>query len=116
MKKQLIIVGIIVILIVVGLSGCDTISPHPDKSKFIGSWMSKTNVFNLYTFEEDGSFLVYSIKGGTWSVKDSGRVEFYIDSAGGSTTMVYNYAFSNSDTTLTLTTPGSTISEVFTKQ
>lgn len=113
MNEKIIILLITTLLLSVGLSGCNSIVPHPDKSKFIGSWKS---MISVYTFEEDGALLAYQIKAGTWTVKDDGRVEFCIDSAGGSTTMVYNYVFSENDTKLTLTAPGSSYGEVFTKQ
>ena len=38
MKKQLIIIGIIVILLSVGLSGCNENTSKSDEEKIIGTW------------------------------------------------------------------------------
>ena len=118
MNNHLIILGIVVLLICVGLSGCnEIINNNPDRVKFIGSWQGTgMSYLNLYTFEEDGTLIWQSIVAGTWSVKDGGRLELYASGSGGSGTLVYNYIFSDNDNTLTLTPPGSTISEIYNKQ
>ncbi len=38
MKKQLVIVGISLLLLVVGLSGCNEINVQIEENKFIGTW------------------------------------------------------------------------------
>jgi len=117
MNKKLLILGIAVLLICVVLSGCDTLTSNPDRAKFIGSWQGTgINILNLYTFDEDGTLIWQSIKAGTWSVKDGGRLELYASGIGGSGTLVYNYKFSDNDNTLSLTPIGSTYAEVYEKQ
>ena len=44
MKKHLIVLGIAVLLLAVGLSGCNEINPFSDDNKFV------TLVFGIYNF------------------------------------------------------------------
>jgi hypothetical protein len=63
MKKQLILIGIAVILIVVGLSGCFENNNekknivNDDTSKFIGTWryLQDNSTESLWTFYDNGS-------------------------------------------------------------
>ena len=47
MKKQLVIIGIVVLLVCVVLSGCneDSNTIKPEKNRFIGTWKG-TGLFN----------------------------------------------------------------------
>ena len=45
MKKQLLIIGIIVLLVFVGLSGCNKSNQSNDKNKFIGTWEYVNNTY-----------------------------------------------------------------------
>ena len=59
MKKQLLIIGIIVLLIAVGLSGCNKSNQSNDKSKFIGTWEYVNNTYFTmrYVFYENNTVL-----------------------------------------------------------
>ena len=68
MKKHLIVIGMVVLLLAVGLSGC-----VDEKSRFIGSWEMKILSENvtMYTFNSDGTCEMFSIHGnGTYKIKD----------------------------------------------
>jgi hypothetical protein len=109
MKKQLIIIGIIVLLIAVGLSGCNEVNQSNDKSKFIGTWYKSNDlVINLLS---DGT-CSYLEQSGAWDVKD-GKLVLELSSGYNPS---FNYAFSDSDLTLKLTSTldGSTV--VYTKR
>jgi hypothetical protein len=106
MKKQLVIIGIIVLLVSVGLCGCTT--PFSDKSKFVASWKGTYEYGGIgglsvsITFLSDGTYtasLPLKTESGTWDVKDGKLVK-----AGGTNPAVaYNYVFSNNDNAVTLT-------------
>jgi len=59
MKKQLLIIGIIVLLVCVGLSGCNESNQSNDKSKFIGTWEYVNNTYFTmrYVFYENNTVL-----------------------------------------------------------
>jgi len=125
MKKQLLLFGIVVLLVCVGLSGCNQISNtlNSDKSKFVGTW--KTDIKNqygvgnytdTYIFFSDGTLsTTYLGSGsvnipGSWEIKDGKLVLTVMVQA------VYNYSFSNNDHTLTLTPMADGESQHFYKQ
>ena len=63
MKKHLIVIGIVVLLLVVGLSGCIEQIDNDEMEKFIGTWVSThyvsgTNLTYNYTitFSLDGGY------------------------------------------------------------
>ena len=98
MKKQLVIIGIAVILITVGLSGCneENNTLNPEKSKFVGTWQNSTSmVIDLFS---DGTCTYLSING-TWDLKD-GILGFELSTG---SIIHYRYKFSNNNRTLTLT-------------
>ena len=115
MNKHLFVIGTAVLLLVVGLSGCDSIVSHPDRDKFIGTWKSTINEFNTYTLEGDGTLYYWGVKGGTWEVKDNNRLEFHYSGSGGSGTVAYEYEFKDSNT-LILEPLGTGYSETYKKQ
>jgi hypothetical protein len=98
MKKQLIIVGIIVILLAVGLSGCNR-ETKTDSDLIVGTWKDSRFPNDSFTFLSNGagSWAGDSI---LWDIKD-GKLEITIQSSG--TENIYNYTFSDNDQTLTLT-------------
>ncbi len=114
MKKHLIVIGIVVLLLVVGLSGCNEIS-NPltgnDDNRFVGTWKNEYGA--TITFFSDGTGSQTSVSF-QWEIKDGKLVMDWIIE-GTKYSLVYNYSFSNNDTTLTLTTPEN-VSQVFTKQ
>jgi len=110
MKKQLIIIGIIVILLSVGLSGCNENTSKSDEEKIIGTWTNRdmhdgsieSNSYIFYsnkTFKVIGSYEseVLNING-TWNITDNKLVM----TAEGETKTA-DYKFSDNNKTLTLT-------------
>jgi hypothetical protein len=116
MKKQLIIIGIIVLLITVGLIGWYEVSNmlNPIKNKFVGDWEGGAIKINIFS---DGTVKYLNAKdnksaSGTWDVKND-ILTFYFSQSNSTN---WRYEFSNNDRTLTLspTTTGQRIE--FTKQ
>jgi hypothetical protein len=121
MKKQILIVGIIVILITIGLSGCTSKS---DEEKLIGTWMYYEPAEGMiltayYTFFSDKTFELVGFYNdveekadGIWNIKDG---ELIISSADFGLAS-FDYTFSNNDKTLTLSETLSGAKMIFTKQ
>src|SRR4030042_6486385 len=110
MKKQLMIVCIIVILLTVELSGCNEGSNtiNLEKHKFVGTWQNTTMINPMILFSDGtGSMISTNV---TWYLKDGDLViKPLLDL---SVTWIYNYLFTNNDRTLSLTsakTNGSTV-------
>ena len=98
MKKQLVIIGIAVILITVGLSGCneENNTLNPEKNKFVGTWQNSTSmVIDLFSDET----CTYLSINGIWDLKD-GILGFELSTG---SIIHYRYKFSNNNRTLTLT-------------
>jgi len=99
MKKQLAIVGIAVLLFsVIGLSGCTNNPVDTEKNKFIDSWYD--------ILHPDKIFIFYSNNSVKWG--DTGMGEFSIENGELHIDIllieaIYEYSFSENDTTLTLT-------------
>lgn len=117
MKKGIIVFGIIVILLIVFLSGCNntnntsnTSDPlKPDEYGLIGTWVGIYNPdAEYYTFYSDKTFTFYSgyglgsSGGGTWKIVDD-KLNLTLISGGESVIDVYDYSFSNNGKELTLT-------------
>jgi len=106
MRGKYVIVGLIVLLITVGLSGCT--NPLSDKDKFVGAWSGTYSYGGIgglsvsITFLSDGTYsarLPLTTESGTWDVKDGKLVK-----QGGSNPMViYSYSFTGNDKSLILT-------------
>ena len=123
MKKQLIVVGIIVIFLIVGLSGCNSNSTNSDEEKLIGIWTYSISLGNetasaSYVFLSNKMFKiitsyngeVYTVNG-TWNIMDN-KLLITLE---GQDTVINDYIFSNNDTKLKISdSSGSTV--VFTKQ
>jgi hypothetical protein len=113
MKKQLLIIGIIILLFCVGFSGCNQVSNtlNTDKNKFIGTWQNTTNssttIIDLFS-DGDCSYIGLS---GTWDLKNGLLV---IETITGHN-VTYMYTFSNHDETLLLTSSPGVPSGVFNK-
>ena len=121
MKKQFAIIGIIILLVTVGLSGCNTSSR--DEDKFIGSWKGTYSYGGNFTrkvpvtimFLSDGTYsasLPMIIDNGTWNIED-GKFDKTIDSE---PTVVYSYSFANNNTSLLLTSSSQSEQWNLTKQ
>jgi len=97
LKKQLVIIGITLVLLAVGLTGC-----IDDKSKFVGTWTEVNSVPpDSFIIFSDGT-IVTPDGSGTWELKD-GKLVMIATEQGQTITSVYNYTFSNNDNTMTLT-------------
>ena len=114
MNKHLIVIGMTLLLLVVGLSGCNESSNDVEKNKFLGTWISEHGWYN-YTinFSSDGKYEshnhiwgdgTYEVKGGKLNLNmDNSNVVFTID-----------YMFSNNETFTLLYESGDSL--LFTKQ
>jgi len=112
MNKTLIIIGVAVLLVCVGLSGCNEKSGNSKLDRLIGTWMENGEVD--YIFESDRTFTSFDgpiTTAGTYEIKD----EKLVLTVGG-ISISYNYSFSNNDRTLTMTMVDTNIIHVYTKQ
>jgi len=109
MKKQLIIVGIIILLVCVGLSGCNN-TTVPDEEKIIGTWTNKALFegsirsfsYNFYTNKSFKYLASYENEdyrvNGTWNITDNKLIM-----TSELETKTFDYKISDKDKTLTLT-------------
>lgn len=102
MKKQLVILGIVVLLLVVGLSGCQEGTGPLLDHRFVGTWICYKDWYNYtITFTSDNR---YESQGHIWGSGTyeaiSGRLSLKMSNSN----MVYymNYNFSNNDQKFTL--------------
>ena len=99
MKKQFVIIGILVLLVCIGLSGCNQSIIKTEKDRFVGAWKIINSTTNwTYNFFSNGTFNE-GIFQGNYEIKDGKLVMNYSEGMG----ITYNYSFSNSDKILTLT-------------
>lgn len=102
MNKKLLIVGTVVLLLAVGLSGCNETAN--DTSRFIGTWKETDDSWWVnFTFLSNGTFFAIERGGmkiyqGTWELKH-GNFVMNDETLGES---INDYSFSNNDNTLTL--------------
>jgi len=116
MKKQTMIVGIIVLLVTVGLSGCEEKSTD-DTNKFIGTWrnLEDNSTENLWTFYDNGTMKVIAnywngesnTSWGTFSVENN-KLHMKSLHHGVEYTADYDYEFSKNDTGVIFTYMGMT--------
>jgi len=112
MNKYFIVFGCILLLIFVGLSGCEENSENGDNNengfldtRFFGTWISEENE-GIYTFSSDGAFSFSAPEEeytGTYEVKDeklwftyTSPLELEGEIEG------FNYSFSGNDTIFTI--------------
>ncbi len=101
MKKQIILLGTVILIICINLSGCNDKS---NKDKFIGSWEEETGEYSwsIYTFNADNTLEINNGKlSGTWSL--SGNKVILVVDGEEQTTQEFTYAFSDNDNILSLT-------------
>jgi hypothetical protein len=112
-KKQLVIIGIVILFISVRLSGCNDVSNtiYTEKNRFIGTWQNSTGYPPILEFSKDGRCRYGG--NGTWELIN-GKLDINIPSYNLNDT--YNYAFSNNDKTLMLTLILNNYTQVWTKQ
>jgi len=118
-KKQLLIVGITVLLVCIGLSGCTDTNNSVDNNEysFVGTWLGETIkseklVEQTITYFSNGTFSNDIFGNGTYEINNSKLVMAYY----GTGNITYDYSFSDDGNTLTLTKTGTINSEVLTKQ
>jgi hypothetical protein len=118
MNKNLIILSIFILLICVGLSGCQEVTnSYPsDESRFVGTW--KASQYEYHTFFSDGTCLssdILPISGlrGMWEIKEEKLVITHEHSIINST---YDYYFSENNSKLHLKNIGGENYKVYTKQ
>jgi hypothetical protein len=134
MQKQFVIIGIFVIFIFVGLSGCNQISSNINSvdDKFVGVWKGSiqgdiysSGMFTVsitflsdktYTASIDSELMNMATGSGTWEMKDGKLVltSFAGKTVGQAST--YNYQFSNEENTLLLIDTNTNINMNLTKQ
>jgi hypothetical protein len=125
MNKHLITLGIAVLLICVGLSGCNESnnSFKSDEDRIIGTWVI-SEIYEgstrtvTYIFSSDKTYEVIGTykegtesSNGTWKILDY-KLVVTIEGR----TQTGNYKFSNNDKTLTITDNMSNTTTVLTKQ
>jgi thioredoxin-related protein len=112
--KQMVIIGIIILLISVGLSGCTSNPLDTEKNKFIGTWTNSTISVNRTIILFSNGSCSFSTLTGIWDLRQGKFVMEFPDSH---LTYTFNYAFSNNDRTLSLSSAVTTsTTQVFTKQ
>jgi hypothetical protein len=111
-KKQLVIIGIIILLVCVRLSGCNRINPSyaTEKNKFVGTWTylvpsgNGSNYSFTYYFFSNGTFCFNKtglITNGTFDIIDENLFLTY--NANGTKQYVdCSYVFSENNTKLTI--------------
>ena len=114
MKKELLLVGISLLLLCIGLVGCvkDQIpNEGSDWTKFLGTWNNNEQGISI-TFFTDGIATTNNTNY-TWDVEEGNLI---LRNLSLSSQFMYTYAFSNNDQTLTLTNTEVEIGVVYTKQ
>lgn len=112
MNKQIAIVGIILILLIVGLSGCSQKATNVDAEemkKFVGTW--KASQYDIQIFSLSGACKYINMLG-TYSV-ENGKLTVNLNNG---LKYTYYYSFSNNNTILTLTHVDRGYTTVYTKQ
>jgi hypothetical protein len=122
MKKELLIVGIAVLLICIGLSGCNENKSKNELDKFLGTWASVADENYTITFYSNGTFVRGEYVSGTYNITDGRVVLDTVDNTPGvhpdnrEFIATFDYVFSDSGKTLTLTVPGMSLGTTFAKQ
>ena len=98
MKKQLVLLGIAIMLVAMGLSGCEQIGTSTEEDEFVGTWKSEHASLIFYF---NGTCSINTSLG-TYSIKDE-RLVIVLDTVGGSTVLTFTYEFDDDSDTLTLT-------------
>jgi hypothetical protein len=125
MKKQFIIIGVVIVLIIVGLSGCSTQNNNqnqnnnnvnPERNSFIGVWKTDP-IDNYWTLElySNGTFKrMDGVVGGQYEINDGHLALNYTDEIW--VPDEFDYNFSNSNTTLILIKPSANLTVTLFKE
>jgi hypothetical protein len=112
MNKQSIPIGILILLVTIGLSGCNQINPSyiAEKNKFVGTWTylvptgSGSNYSFTYSFFSNETFIFTKPNertNGTFDIID-GNLWFITTTNGNKDYGEYSYEFSENNTKLTI--------------
>jgi hypothetical protein len=112
MKKHMILIGVLFILVVVELSGCNQLnnSSTTEKNKFIGTWVytipsgTDSNYTFIYTFFSNGTFCFQKpskTTNGTFDLID-GNLWLITNLTGNKNYDECTYQFSENNTRLTI--------------
>jgi hypothetical protein len=91
MRKQIIIIAVVVLILIVGLSGCLS-----DKNKFVGQWEMQGMI--VFTFREGGTY-TSTVTSGTYEVKDG---KLICKATNINLVLSYYYTFADNDNILIL--------------
>jgi hypothetical protein len=122
MKKQVIIIAIVIFLISAGLTLVMYNPFNIDKNKFIGTWKSfeKTSSDNvseyIYEFFSDGKMSRTKLGNGTWDIEYGKLVITLDDKTSDTYKWAFTYQFLNNDRTLSITFVGGGTTFILTKQ
>ena len=111
MNKKNLIVGIVLLCLVAGLSGCIDNENITNFDRLLGTWKTADEMTLILRSDGTCSFIGGS---GTWELKD-GKLFITINFNDGQNMMSYEYQFSDNYKTLTLTDAGDRML-IFTKQ
>jgi len=99
MKKQIVILGIAILLIVVGLSGCFN-SDNSELNKFIGKWKHGTIQDDIIIEFLSNGKGIYQGNSVEWEIKDGKLVVDFTDR---DIILTFDYEFLNNNQILILT-------------
>ncbi|MBN1860641.1 MAG: hypothetical protein JW840_04180 [Candidatus Thermoplasmatota archaeon] len=109
MKKQLLLIGLASILVSVVLSGCNQVQRTltPEESKFVGIWVTdeetaQQDLGEQVTFFSNGTVTFHSHFSGTYQVDEGNYLIVQITADGIQTQHLFDYEFSENNTTLRL--------------
>ena len=117
MPKKILVVGILIVLMSVGLMGCNEVLLSSNiESKLVGTWVYHASGVDLeITFFSDGKFNDEYLFSGEYEIKDEKLVmTSTID--GTEFSRVYDYYFTENNTKLHLTDVGTNETTIYTKQ
>ena len=113
MNKHLVVLGMAVLLLIVGLSGCEQVGIQSEENRFAGTWKTDS-LYDTLTLRSEGTCKKFTYDG-TWSIKD-GKFTLIYTARTNPQTYIYEYSFSNNNNTLTLTNIDTGTPLVYTKQ
>lgn len=109
MKKQRIISGSMVLIVLTMLSGCNQIDRvlTPEEHKFVGTWVTddetaQKDIGKTLVFTSDGTVRLDINITGTFEVTPGNYLIINISTDGAQTQNIFDYEFSNNQTTLRL--------------
>jgi hypothetical protein len=122
-KKQIIILGILVILFSVGFSGCNQeIKPlNAEETKFVGTWVTDDDNALLdlgknVVFSSNRMVTSQSGLAGTYEIDEGNYLIVNITKGGTKTQYIFDYEFSNNGTTLKVLSQNTARMYTYTKQ